>query len=121
MITEEVRNGSEKIAEIHQRCCQQSIETVLEHFGISHKELSKTEPFSEVKNNPNTRKAYGIDRILKNRRIQKARIIIDYDADFPEIVIRVFSKDSQKHQYRVEEKKRQDKTEEGERNESRGY
>lgn len=49
---------AKRVAEINQHCCQQSIETVLEHFGISHKELSKTEPFSEVKNNPNTRKAY---------------------------------------------------------------
>lgn len=94
---------AKRVAEINQHCCQQSIETVLEHFGISHKELSKTEPFSEVKNNPNTRKAYGIDCILKNRKIQKARIIIDYDADFPEIVIRVFSKDSQKEDLEQED------------------
>lgn len=60
--------GSKSAIEI---CCQKRIEKVLEHFGISHKELSETEPFSAIKNNPNTRKAYGIDRILKNKKIQE--------------------------------------------------
>ena len=60
--------GSKSAVEI---CCQKRIEKVLEHFGISYKELSETEPFSAIKNNPNTRKAYGIDRILKNKKSRR--------------------------------------------------
>lgn len=71
------------------------IKKILEHFGISYSELSITEPFSEIKNNPNTRKQYGIDHIMRGVESKKVRIVIDYDADFPEMVIRIFSKDSQ--------------------------
>lgn len=74
----------------------ETLKSTLKHFGISHNELSKTEPLSEVENNPNTRKAYGIDHIMRNNENRKVRIIIDYDADFPEMLIRVFSENSQK-------------------------
>lgn len=60
--------GSKSAVEI---CCQKRIEKVLEHFEISYKELSETEPFSAIKNNPNTRKAYGIDRIWKNKKFRR--------------------------------------------------
>ena len=75
---------------------EQEIEEILKHFGISHNELSKIEPFSEVPNTPNMRKACGIDYLMRNNENKKARIVIDYDADFPRMVIRVFSRDTQK-------------------------
>ena len=75
-------------------CGNERIKAILNHFGISYDDLSKTESFSEVKNNPNTRKAYGLERIMRGAESKKVRIVIDYDADFPEMIIRVFSKDS---------------------------
>ena len=58
------RMGSKSAVEI---CCQKRIEKVRTFWNFN-KELSETEPFSAIKNNPNTRKAYGIDRILKNKK-----------------------------------------------------
>ena len=50
----------------------ETLKSTLEHFGVSHNELPKTEPFSEVKNNPNTRKAYGIDYIMRDNKNKKS-------------------------------------------------
>lgn len=74
---------------------QERIKRVLKHFNISQNELSDTEPFSEIQNNANTRRIYGVDQIMKDQKSRKVRIIIDYDADFPEMIIRIFSKCSQ--------------------------
>ncbi len=82
------------MSDVDNLCGDERIKAILNHFGISYGDLSKTEPFNEVKNNPNTRKAYGIDRMIGNGQRGKVRIVIDYDADFPEMIIRVFPENS---------------------------
>lgn len=72
---------------------KEDIKDILRHFEIKAEDFP-TEPLSEINNNENTRKAYGIDRIMRGRADKKVRIVIDYDADFPKLILRVFSKDS---------------------------
>lgn len=65
------------------------VKDVLEHFGISNREVLKG--FWITKNTGNMRKILGIETVLKSepKEIRKARIIIDYEAGFPHIVTRV--------------------------------
>jgi hypothetical protein len=68
------------------------VQDVLEHFGISNREVPKG--FWTTKNTGNMRKILGIETVLKSepKEIRKARIIIDYEADFPHIVTRVIKR-----------------------------
>ncbi len=68
------------------------VQDVLEHFGISNREVQKG--FWMAKNTGNMRKILGIETILKGelKEIRKARIIIDYEAGFPHIVTRVIKR-----------------------------
>lgn len=77
---------------------QERVRKTLEHFNISQNDLSNAIPFWEIENNTHTRDAYGINRIMQGEKSKKVRIIIDYDADFPEMIIRIFSKCSQKEE-----------------------
>lgn len=71
------------------------IQNTLRHFNISQEDMPGLAYLRQINNNVHTRTAYGLDRILQTEENRKVRIIIDYDEDFPEMVIRVFSKCSQ--------------------------
>lgn len=68
----------------------------LKHFGISQKDFQSAKVF-RCKNNKFFREKTGVDQAIgacermDGERVRKARIIIDYDADFPRIVTRVIS------------------------------
>lgn len=72
---------------------QRKIKKILEHFGIRTLDLGGRS-FTEIKNNKNNRKVFGIERIMMGRKEKKVRIIIDYDANLPVMILRVFSDDS---------------------------
>lgn len=73
-----------------------SIYEDLKHFGISQKDFQSANVF-RCKNNEFFREKTGVDQAIgacermAGERVRKARIIIDYDADFPRIVTRVIS------------------------------
>lgn len=68
---------------------QKRIKEVLKHFEIEVSDL-EGHPFTEIKNNKNTQKAFGIERIMMGRKERKVRITLDYDADYPVMILRVF-------------------------------
>jgi len=72
---------------------QRKIKKILEHFGIRILDLGGRS-FTEIKNNKNNRKVFGVERIMMGRKEKKVRIIIDYDANLPVMILRVFSDDS---------------------------
>lgn len=67
---------------------QRKIKKILEHFGIRILDLGERS-FTEIKNNKNNRKVFGIERIMMGRKEKKVRIIIDYDANLPVMILRV--------------------------------
>lgn len=73
---------------------QKNIKEALEHFGIQIADLEGNS-VTEIKNNKNTRKEYGIEGIMMGRLEKKVRIIIDYDTDFPTMLLRVFADGNQ--------------------------
>lgn len=79
---------------------QERIRGVLEHFGISIDELDGV-PFTEIPNNENTRRLYGVERIAIGRKEGKIRIILDVDMDYPVFILRVSSKDSHQEEKEV--------------------
>lgn len=72
---------------------QEKIKEILSHFEIKNSDLLDV-PFTEINNSENNRKAYGIDWIMRGRADRKVRIVIDYDADFPKMILRIFPKDN---------------------------
>lgn len=72
------------------------IEDDLKHFGIEKDELDSAQLF-RCKNSDFFREKAGINLAigecerLNGKAPRKARIIIDYDADFPNIITRVIS------------------------------
>lgn len=71
---------------------EEMMEEILKHFGVSSKEADEAELFI-CKNDDFFREKTGIALNLKSckaaREKKKARIIVDYDADFPSILTRV--------------------------------
>lgn len=65
------------------------IEKILKHFKISKEELTKGSYVA--KNKESVRNNTGIILATNNGKIKKAHIIIDYDADFPYVLIRTIS------------------------------
>ncbi len=72
------------------------IDEALEHFRISNDDLKSAELF-RCNNSVFFREKTGVDQALgaaerlAGKKIKKARIIIDYDANFPSILTRVIS------------------------------
>ncbi len=70
------------------------IDEALKHFGISNKELESAELF-RCNNDAFFREKTGVDQAIgaverfSGEKSKKARIIIDYDANFPSILTRV--------------------------------
>ncbi len=65
------------------------IKEALSHFGITMADIKDT-PFKEISNNTDNRKAYGVERAMQGETKKKVRIIIDYDADYPIMIHRVY-------------------------------
>ena len=70
----------------------EGIDEIMKHFGVSSEEADRAEVFI-CKNDDFFREKTGIALNLKSckaaREKKKARIIVDYDADFPSILTRV--------------------------------
>lgn len=81
--------------EVKMNADTEGLQNTLGHFNISQEDMIGLAYLWQINNNVHTRTAYGLDRILQAEKNRKVRIIIDYDEDFPEMVIRVFSRCSQ--------------------------
>ncbi len=64
------------------------IENDLKHFGIKKDSLGSVR-LSRCKNDDFFREKTGVNLAIRGCALRKARIIIDYDADFPSIITRV--------------------------------
>lgn len=74
----------------------------LKHFGIPENGLGGV-TFTEIPNNENTRKVYGIERIMLGREERKIRIILDVDMDCPVFILRVFPENNLQEEKEVSE------------------
>lgn len=70
-----------------QKRAQDRVKHYLKHFGISE---NGRVTFTEIPNNENTRRVYGIERTMLGRKERKIRIVLDVDMDYPVFLLRVF-------------------------------
>lgn len=68
---------------------QDRVKHYLKHFGISENGPGRV-TFTEIPNNENTRRVYGIERTMLGRKERKIRIVLDVDMDYPVFLLRVF-------------------------------
>ena len=93
MVATEVKEGGDEERMGHMKY----IEDALKHFGINDQEANNCTYLTSCTNSAFLKKESGIDFHLKSierndgKEIRKARIIIDYDADFPVIVNRIIA------------------------------
>ncbi len=105
-ISRDYRNKIEKAAEdffnsvseiLNNETREMHIEDDLKHFGIEKDELDSVQLF-RCQNSEFFRGETGINLVIREcerlngKAPRKARIIIDYDADFPNIITRVISR-----------------------------
>ena len=81
---------------------QDRVKQYLKHFGISENGLGGV-TFTEIPNNKNTRKVYGIERVMLGRNERKVRIVLDVDMDYSIFILRVFSENSQEEDQEQED------------------